>query len=123
MRGKAKTGASRLKKGKVKKKGKLEPPDEAIDVIKKDQKGLCVGDKCFTGDTLVYTKHGYKPIKEIRKGDEVYYKDEKTEETRFKEVIEIFRTPTYTIYHIWVGGRGNLKQQHTILFMYRSRDG
>ncbi len=38
MRGKAKTGASRLKKGKVKKKGKLEPPDEAIDAIKKGQK-------------------------------------------------------------------------------------
>ena len=38
MCGKAKTGASRLKKGKVKKKGKLEPPDEAIDAIKKGQK-------------------------------------------------------------------------------------
>ncbi len=70
MCGKAKTGALKLKKGKVKKKGKLEPSDEAIDAIKKDQKGLCVGDKCFTDDTLVYTKHGYKPIKEIRKGDE-----------------------------------------------------
>ena len=39
MRGKEKTGALRLKKGKLKKKRKLEPPDEAIDAIKKDQKG------------------------------------------------------------------------------------
>ena len=109
MRGKAKTGASRLKKGKVKKKGKLEPPDEAIDVIKKDQKGLCVGDKCFTGDTLVYTKHGYKPIKEIFKGDEVYSRDEKTGETSLKEVIETFRTTTHTVYHIWADGKEEFK--------------
>ena len=33
MHGKAKTGASRLKKDKIKKK--LEPPDETIDAIKK----------------------------------------------------------------------------------------
>ena len=109
MRGKAKTGASRLKKGKVKKKGKLEPPDEAIDAIKKDQKGLCVGDKCFTGDTLVYTRHGYKPIKEICKGDEVYSKDEKTGETNLKEVIETFRTTTHTVYHIWADGKEEFK--------------
>ncbi len=109
MRGKAKTGASRLKKGKVKKKGKLEPPDEAIDAIKKDQKGLCVGDKCFTGDTLVYTRHGYKPIKEICKGDEVYSRDEKTGETNLKEVIETFRTTTHTVYHIWADGKEEFK--------------
>ncbi len=66
---KAKTGASRLKKGKIKEKGKLEPPNEAIDIIKKDRK-KSLADKCFTGDILVYTSQGYKPIKEIRKGDE-----------------------------------------------------
>ena len=43
MHGKAKTGASRLKKGKVKKKGKLEPPDEAIDAIKKTRKVSVLG--------------------------------------------------------------------------------
>ena len=102
MRGKAKTGALRLKKGKGKKKGKLEPPDETIDVIKKDQKVLCVGDKCFTCDTMVYTKYKYKPIKEIYKGDKVYSRDEKTGEKSLKEVIEIFRTITHVIYHIWV---------------------
>ncbi len=109
MCGKAKTGALKLKKGKVKKKGKLEPSDEAIDAIKKDQKGLCVGDKCFTGDTLVYTKHGYKPIKEIRKGDKVYSRDEKTGEKSLKEVIETFRTTTHTVYHIWAGGKEEFK--------------
>ena len=109
MRGKAKTGALRLKKGKLKKKGKLEPPDEAIDEIKKDQKGLCVGDKCFTGDTLVYTRHGYKLVKEIRKCDEVYSRDERTGETSLKKVIEIFRTLTHTVYHIWAGGMSKFK--------------
>ncbi len=109
MRGKAKTGASRLKKGKVKKKGKLEPPDEAIDTIKKGQKKKCLTDRCFTGDTLVYTKHGYKPIKEIFKGDEVYSRDEKTGETSLKEVIETFRTTTHTVYHIWADGKEEFK--------------
>ena len=109
MRGKAKTGASRLKKGKVKKKGKLEPPDEAIDAIKKDQKKKCLKDRCFTGDTLVYTSQGYKPIKEIRKGDEVYSRDEKTGETSLKEVVEVFCTTAHTIYHIWVDGKEEFK--------------
>ncbi len=109
MRGKAKTGASRLKKGKVKKKGKLEPPDEAIDAIKKGQKKKCLTDKCFTGDTLVYTSQGYKPIKEIRKGDEVYSRDEKTGETSLKEVVEVFCTTAHTIYHIWVDGKEEFK--------------
>ena len=109
MPGKAKTGASRLKKGKIKKKGKLEPPDEAIDAIKKGQKKRCLTDKCFTGDTLVYTSQGYKPIKEIHKGDEVYSRDEKTGETSLKEVIETFRTTTHTVYHIWADGKEEFK--------------
>ena len=109
MPGKAKTGASRLKKGKIKKKGKLEPPDEAIDAIKKGQKKRCLTDKCFTGDTLVYTSQGYKPIKEIRKGVEVYSRDEKTGETSLKEVVEVFCTTAHTIYHIWVDGKEEFK--------------
>ena len=109
MPGKAKTGASRLKKGKIKKKGKLEPPDEAIDAIKKGQKKRCLTDKCFTGDTLVYTSQGYKPIKEIHKGDEVYSRDEKTGETSLKEVVEVFCTTAHTIYHIWVDGKEEFK--------------
>ncbi len=86
MLGKAKTGASRLKKGKVKKKGKLEPPDEAIDAIKKGQKKKCLTDKCFTGDTLVYTSQGYKPIKEIRKGDEFIPVMKKQEKKALKKL-------------------------------------
>ncbi len=85
MCGKAKTGALKLKKGKVKKKGKLEPPDEAIDIIKKDRK-KSLADKCFTGDTLVYTSQGYKPIKEIRKGDEFIPVMKKQEKKALKKL-------------------------------------
>ncbi|MCI8749476.1 MAG: hypothetical protein HFH67_16730 [Lachnospiraceae bacterium] len=45
----------------------------------------------------------------IRKGDEVYSRDEKTGETSLKEVIEIFRTSTHTVYHIWAGGKEKFK--------------
>ncbi len=54
---------------------------------------------------MVYTKYKYKPIKEIYKGDKVYSRDEKTGEKSLKEVIEIFRTITHVIYHIWVDGK------------------
>ena len=99
MRGKAKTGASSVKKG-------IKNTDEAIDAIKDGIKELCTNGKCFTGDTLVYTRQGYKFIKEIRKGDEVYSRDEKTGETGLKEV---FHTIAHTIYHVWVGGKEEFK--------------
>ncbi|MCI9080098.1 MAG: hypothetical protein HFH68_14515 [Lachnospiraceae bacterium] len=105
LRGKAKTGASRPKKAKVKKKGKLYPQEDAINAIKKDQKKGCVNGKCFTGDTLVYTNQGYKFIKEIQKGDEVYSRNEETGETGLKEVEEVFCTTANTIYHVWVDGK------------------
>ena len=102
MLGKAKTGALSAKKG-------IKNTDEAIDAIKDEIKELCTNGKCFTGDTLVYTSQGYKPIKEIRKGDEVYSRDEKTGETSLKEVVEVFCTTAHTIYHIWVAGKEEFK--------------
>ena len=77
MRGKAKTGASRWKR-QGKEEREIRATRWSNRCNKKDQKSLYVGDKCFTGDTLVYTRYGYKTIKEICKGDEVYSRDEKT---------------------------------------------
>ena len=102
LKGKAKTGASKVK-------GWLKNRKEALKNIKKRLKGECVNGRCFTGDTLVYTRHGYKTIKEIQKGDEVYSRNAETGETGFKEVEEIFCTTAHTIYHVWIDGKEEIK--------------
>ena len=102
MRGRAKTGASRLNRG-------MKNTDEAFDVVKNEIKEICTNGRCFTGDTLVYTVYGYKPIKEIHKGDEVYSRNEETGEIGLKEVEEVFRTTAHTIYHVWVDGKEEFK--------------
>ena len=102
LKGKAKTGASKVK-------GWLKNPKEAFNNIKKRLKGECVNGRCFTGDTLVYTRHGYKPIKGIQKGDEVYSRNAETGETGFREVEEVFCTTAHTIYHVWIDGKEEIK--------------
>ena len=102
LKGKAKTGASKVK-------GWLKKPKEAFNNIKKRLKGECVNGRCFTGDTLVYTRHGYKPIKGIQKGDEVYSRNAETGETGFREVEEVFCTTAHTIYHVWINGKEEIK--------------
>ncbi len=102
LKGKAKTGASKVK-------GWLKNRKEAFNNIKKRLKGECVNGRCFTGDTLVYTRHGYKTIKEIQKGDEVYSRNTETGETGFKEVEEVFCTTAHTIYHVWIDGKEEIK--------------
>ena len=99
---KAKTRASKVR-------GWLKNPKEAFNNIKKRFKGECVNGRCFTGNTLVYTRHGYKTIKEIQKGDEVYSRNAETGETGFKEVEEIFCTTAHTIYHVWIDGKEEIK--------------
>ena len=42
---------------------------------------------CFTGETLVETEHGQRPIKEIEIGDRVLSQDVETGELRFKPVF------------------------------------
>ncbi len=103
LRGKAKTGAS-----KAKKKG-MKNRKEAFDNVELEHKGECLNGRCFTGDTLVCTKDGYKTIKEIHKGDEVYSRNAETGETGFKEVEEVFCTTAHTIYHIWIDGKEEIK--------------
>ncbi len=72
-------------------------------------KGECVNGRCFTGDALIYTRHGHKPIKEIQKGDEVYSRNAETGEIGFKEVEEVFYTTAHTIYHVWIDGKEEIK--------------
>jgi hypothetical protein len=51
---------------------------------------LAGGAGCFYGDTLVKTTKGYKPIKEILEGEQVYTQNEKTGETEIKQVQKCF---------------------------------
>lgn len=65
--------------------------------------------KCFTGDMLVLTSRGLRPIKEIRKGDDICSRNAQTGETGFRKAAGIFRTEAYTIHHIWLDGKEELK--------------
>ncbi len=97
MRGKAKTGAKALK-------------NKYYYCIKRWLKRmgrLCKS--CFTEDTLVYASQGYCPINEICRGDYIYSKQEGMAEAALKEVKEIFCTGAHTIYHLWLGGREEIK--------------
>lgn len=99
LRGKAKTGAKKAGK-------KLK---NLWGNIKKVFKKKCTGDKCFTGDTPVFTSRGYRLIKEMQKGDDIYSRNAQTGETSIQEVEEIFCTGTHTVYHIWLDGKEEIK--------------
>lgn len=103
LRGKAKTGATK------KIRSLFDKVDEVFDAIKNRQKKVCTGARCFSGDTLVCTRKGYQPIKEIQKGDEVFSRNPETGEVGFKEVEGVFHTTTHTVYHIWVNGKEEFK--------------
>ncbi len=96
LRGKMKTGAKGLNK-------LSEGFESLFHRIKNLLKHGCIKKgRCFTGDTLVPTKHGYTAIKEIQKGDEILSRDEKTGRTGFKEVEDVFIRTVHTIYHVWL---------------------
>lgn len=78
--------------------------ETAIQTVKNDNKKPCPNGKCFTGEILIYTSRGYRPIKEIQKGDDIYSKNAETGESGFREVEEVFQTGAHTIYHIWLDG-------------------
>ena len=103
LRGKMKTGAKGLNK-------LSEGFESLFDRIKDLLKHICIKKgRCFTGDTLVPTKHGYTTIKEIQKGDEILSRDEKTGRTGFKEVEDVFIRAVHTIYHVWLDGKEEIK--------------
>jgi len=58
---------------------------------------------CFTAETLIYTKEGHKPIKEIKKGDEVYTQNIYTGEKGLKAVKNVFEKEISILIHITIG--------------------
>ncbi len=103
LRGKMKTGAKGLNK-------LSEGFESLFHRIKNLLKHGCIKKgRCFTGDTLVLTKHGYTAIKEIQKGDGILSRDEKTGKTGFKEVEDVFIRAVHTIYHVWIDGKEEIK--------------
>ncbi|HEX3047112.1 MAG TPA: polymorphic toxin-type HINT domain-containing protein, partial [Bacillota bacterium] len=67
---------------------------------------------CFTEDTPVYTKDGYRFIKDIKVGDEVYSENPETGEKGLKNVTQVFVNETQTLVHIFVGNT-ELKATHS----------
>lgn len=58
--------------------------------------------RCFTGDTLIATADGEKPIAEIEVGDYVWAEDVETGEKALKQVEEVFVKETSTLVHVTV---------------------
>ncbi len=65
--------------------------------------------KCFVGDTLVLTKEGYYPIKEVHTGVLVYSRNVQTGEDGWQEVEHMSVSGTHTIYEICLDGEETLK--------------
>ncbi|MCK4259682.1 MAG: hypothetical protein KAX49_11930, partial [Halanaerobiales bacterium] len=61
---------------------------------------LGVPNICFTEETLVSTKKGFKQIKGIKIGDEVYSENVDTGEKGLKKVKNIFINDSYILLHI-----------------------
>ncbi len=61
------------------------------------------GKACFTEETLIYTKDGYKQIKDIAVGDEVYSKNPETGEQGLKKVINVYVKEVNELIHLKVG--------------------
>ncbi len=110
-KGKVQTGAKKSKSGGTK----------DLNREKTNGKAVCVNGKCFTGDTLVLTKSGLRPIKEICKGDDIYSRNEETGETGFQKVKEVFVTEAHTIYHIWLDGKEEVKTTAYHSFFVKDR--
>ncbi len=113
MKGKVKTGAKKAKGGSSSKK--------KIKREKTTQKAACVNGKCFTGDTLVLTKFGLCPIKQIQKGDDIYSRNEHTGETGYRKVEDVFQTEAHTIYRIWLNGEQEVKTTAYHPFFVKNR--
>ena len=103
----------------------LYPDEETVrtDITKLDTSelphidGLIGGFPCFTGDTLVLTKQGYKQIKDIQVGDEVL-----THKKRYKKVLNVFNQGLKDIVHLTGDGFDTLKVTDNHKFYVRYLD-
>ena len=59
--------------------------------------------QCFTGDTLVATEDGLKPIEDVKVGELVWSEDTETGEKELREVTSVSVTETVELVHVWVG--------------------
>ncbi|MDE1464139.1 polymorphic toxin-type HINT domain-containing protein [Spartinivicinus poritis] len=86
----------------LKKQGKSnKPPVKSKDPEKK---------KCFIAGTLVHTTDGLKPIEDIKVGDLVASKDEKTRATGWKPVEAIYRNPKHDVTYLTVLNEGGKEE-------------
>ncbi len=60
---------------------------------------------CFTGDTLIYSVDGYKSIKDIQIGDEVYSENPETGEKGLKKVKNVYINETDRVIHVYAGSQ------------------
>ena len=58
---------------------------------------------CFTGETLVATREGLKPIEEIREGDYVLSEDVETGEQSYQQVLQTYINESDTLIHVVTG--------------------
>ena len=56
--------------------------------------------QCFTGDTLVSTEYGLRPIEEIQAGDYVWSENTETGEKELKKVLGVSVTETTVLVHV-----------------------
>ena len=59
--------------------------------------------QCFTGDILVTTEDGLKPIEDVKVGEFVWSEDTETGEKELRKVLAVFVTETMELVHVWVG--------------------
>jgi len=78
-----------------------------IKVLSKTKSGAklvkLIDNVCFTEDTVIHTADGYKYIKNIQVGDEVYSENPETGEKGLKKVNNIFVNETDILIHVYVG--------------------
>ena len=53
-----------------------------------------ISDECFTGETLVNTEDGYKMIKDLKCGENIWSYNEETNETELKPITKIYENRT-----------------------------
>ena len=103
----------RAKKGKMrtgaKKAANRNNRKKTTQAQKNKNKKKQLKGKCFTADMLILTGRGYRQIKEIRKGDDIYSRNAKTGMTGLRKVAGVFQEEAHTIHHIWLDGKEELK--------------
>jgi hypothetical protein len=80
-----------------------EPEFKGFNISKEGTRSTLGDGICFTGETLILTKDGYKHIKDIEIGNDVYSENPETGEKGLKKVKNVFTNETKEIIHIYLG--------------------